>query len=1665
MEKRKLILSSRGAFSLFLLCILLAAAWIRTYDLNWDEGTHLHPDERYLTMVVSAIEFPESLAQYWKTSESPLNPANRPQFASYVYGTLPLFTTRAVAGWVDQACGDVPTATGTFLRRFLLGSTEPCYEGLYTGYNGIHLVGRSLSTIADLATLLGLAVLARALYGKKVALLAAALYAFAVLPIQHAHFFVVDSFATVFVVWTLCFAVWAVQRRRVWWLLPAGITTGVAVASKISVWPVAGVVALAMLLRRETLGDDGTSRYRFTLSLGPIVAAILSGVLAALAFRSAQPYAFTGPGFFGVRINPQWIETMRNARDLANGLQDVPFGHQWTARTPIIFPWRNMVFWGMGLPLGLAAWVGWALMGWRIFRKARWQHLLGWAWGTVFFLYQSTQWVKSMRYLLPVYPVFVLFAAWILMRGVTWGRRLPQPLRLWQKVLKPIVLALPGIVLVGTVAWALAFLQVYAGSMTRVEASRWMYNNIPTVATVHTETGLRTQIPMPPNMILSKNLSAVAVSFTVENDSTLTHITLNKVSSGDTAGPRTFQAAIAADPYGEQHLAETDATTVNLDTQVSPTSVDLPFSSPVRLTAGQQVYLTLDLLAGAPVRLQTSVIANEHWDDALPQRIDGKDAFGNWYRSLSSSPRGQMNNYDNDTPGKRQALFDWLDEADYIALSSNRLYASIPRLPTRYPFTTAYYEALFSGSLGFELVAEFARYPSLGPCQFPDQEIPFPLMEPRFTNARPCSIAYPPAEEAFSVYDHPTVLIFAKTPRYSRERAEILLPLSLLVDVQWLTPLEATRGKQGSADGLLMTPQMRAAQESGGTWSKLFDRNAPQNRSQVLAVIVWWLLLSALGAIAFPWLYYAFPALRYRGYGLARAVGLLLWAYLAWLLASLHILPYTRLLLWTLFAAMAVVSTLIVRARWERFRTFFRENWRDLLRIEIIFAVLYVAWVYVRYLNPDLWHPVAGGEKPMDFAYLNAIIKSTWFPPYDPWFAGGAMNYYYFGFVMVGSLIKALGIVPSIGYNLAVPALYAMTGVGAYTLANNLAGKDSKRGHVAGLIGLFVVLILGNLGELRLIFTGLEKIGNVEFESLIPGYPALVSAIAGLWKVVVKGETLMFRPEWWYWNATRVIPFGPGEVGAINEFPAFTFLYADLHAHMMAFPLTQVALAIALQWGIGVESHTSPVKRAVWAYIRRCIPRPLATFVLAGLVTGALRATNTWDWPTYLALMSVGSLFSLTRTRNERQMDGIEDEDVSVLASDSAPASRLIFPYYKVLTPILFVLLGEILFRPFTANYVTAYTSFALWKGTRTTLGIYLIMHGQFLLPLGILAAVRGRWALQRFWKTRDVGILFPLGLVLLGMAVLWLVLIFIDVPVAWAIIPLGAMATLLVLDPHSSSRESLLWIWTGTALTLSLAVEIVVLKGDIGRMNTVFKFYLQVWMLLALSAAVALERILHYTLASYRTGSHSAALKLPYWVNDLVTGLVVVIIAATAMYPLMAIQAKTRDRWAASAPQTLDGMAFVPYATQHEHGSTIHLAVDDRVIRWMQENVEGSPTIIEGQAEREYLWGNRVSVYTGLPSVAAWRWHSVQQRLMMPGGTVEARQRDIRYFYSTTDPYQAMDILRRYNVQYVILTPYDRAYMLPEGLPKFTTLVERGMLEPVYQDEASTIYKVVPVP
>ena len=186
-------------------------------------------------------------------------------------------------------------------------------------------------------------------------------------------------------------------------------------------------------------------------------------------------------------------------------------------------------------------------------------------------------------------------------------------------------------------------------------------------------------------------------------------------------------------------------------------------------------------------------------------------------------------------------------------------------------------------------------------------------------------------------------------------------------------------------------------------------------------VLAWVLTLQAIGLLALPITLRACRGLADGGYVFGKAIGLLLVAWAAWLIASVRIAPFTRWTIVTVLALVALASVWVLSAAWRDLWTFVRARWRLLLVEEGLFWGFFGLALALRVLNPDLWHPGLGGEKPMDLAYLTAIVRTPYFPAYDPWFAGGYINYYYFGFVLVATLIHLTGVVPHVAYNLAVP--------------------------------------------------------------------------------------------------------------------------------------------------------------------------------------------------------------------------------------------------------------------------------------------------------------------------------------------------------------------------------------------------------------------------------------------------------------------------------------------------------------------------------------------------------------------------------------------------------------------------------------------------------------------
>jgi uncharacterized membrane protein len=311
-----------------------------------------------------------------------------------------------------------------------------------------------------------------------------------------------------------------------------------------------------------------------------------------------------------------------------------------------------------------------------------------------------------------------------------------------------------------------------------------------------------------------------------------------------------------------------------------------------------------------------------------------------------------------------------------------------------------------------------------------------------------------------------------------------------------------------------------------------------------------------------------------------------------------------------------------------------------------------------------------------------------------------------------------------------------------------------------------------------------------------------------------------------------------------------------------------------------------------------------------------------------------------------------------------------------------------------------------------------------------------------------------PLVLMLALYIVLLILLVINGYWIAPFVLTLVIVAGFLGLRPGINPARRTVLILISAALGLTLLVEFVVLEGDIGRMNTVFKFYLQVWLILSIAAGAT-------AVWSWRLIRKKEMLRR-VWQLALLA-----LFFLAALYPLLATPAKWNIRMSHEAPNTLDGMAFMPYVeygdTDYAGGSvTISLADDYDALRWMQRNVEGSPVVAEAHSSNPYRSiANRVSMYTGLPAIVGWDWHQRQQRAVLPGSLVSNRIQDVNSLYNSADIGQAIEILNKYDVSYVYVGALERSYYWPEGIAKFDQMVDDGLLGVAYQDEAVTIYEV----
>ncbi len=695
--------------------------------------------------------------------------------------------------------------------------------------------------------------------------------------------------------------------------------------------------------------------------------------------------------------------------------------------------------------------------------------------------------------------------------------------------------------------------------------------------------------------------------------------------------------------------------------------------------------------------------------------------------------------------------------------------------------------------------------------------------------------------------------------------------------------------------------------------------------------------------------------------------------------------------------------------------------------------------------------------------------------------------------------------------------MFALTGIAAYTAAYDVVAALRRAGGrwrvranpaLAGAAALVMAVVLGNLDTPRVFLNGLARTGgytqpqgmaqylinqHVEQFGVQPDEMALndifarvrepsildsaryeldntvrlLTGIANGVGVLANGGQLSIGSERWFWGPSRILAETPGvEGGAITEMPNFTFVYGDLHAHMIAMPMQFLVIGLLFNELIlagrryirrrddaddaeALDDADAPPERPLWL--------SAIAVGFAGVTVGMLRATNTWDWITYLLLGTVvmGLAWWLAQGRRIAANDaagrrGARFTRGAMLALAGTVGGFLVSSFVGVL--------------PYTTYYTAIYNSVRLWTDGKSPLWAYFSIHGLFLFfVFTLLVWETARWLrAERVAALRGRGVLLVLGIVgVLGVLIASVALAAVEWQVTLIALPIMVWAAILLLRPGQSRAMQFTLLLVGLAIGLTLGVEYVVLDGDIGRQNTVFKFYIQAWLILSVVGGA----VFAWVVAS-----------LPSWsgrLNGVWTAVCALLVFIAALFPIMATQGKAVLRFDRNLPLTLDGALYMTTARHYEGERAIidanpelaffPLDEDHRLIRWMQQNLTGHPIIMEGLgSDTQYRWNGRIAIYTGNPAVIGWNFHQRQQRTLEPmGRLVESRNANVNAFYQMPSIGMAWEMIEWYNVEYVVVGRMEHAYYSAEGLAKFDEMVRLGLLETVYEDGKTRLYRV----
>lgn len=790
----------------------------------------------------------------------------------------------------------------------------------------------------------------------------------------------------------------------------------------------------------------------------------------------------------------------------------------------------------------------------------------------------------------------------------------------------------------------------------------------------------------------------------------------------------------------------------------------------------------------------------------------------------------------------------------------------------------------------------------------------------------------------------------------------------------------------------------------------------------MIAFIYWYVAVQLISVLGFPLAYQFFRYLPDRGYTISKAFGVLLVGFTFWLGFSYGLLRNETGGAWL---ALLIVGGVAYRVGHHTFRRnadqqreivlYCRKNVSVILAAECLFLAAFMGWAWVRAHDPAVLHT----EQPMDLMMMNGLWASATYPPHDPWLAGYPISYYYFGYWLLITVGRLASQPPEIAYNLGQACWYGLLLLGCFGVMYNLlmlCEQKPRRSVLTPILGGFIAaLTVGLAGNLQVIPEWLHAQG-VDITTLanwlqVHEFPEF-AAVTNQWYIGTDG---------WWWRSSRIIQdinlFGERmDTSPITEMPIFSYILGDNHPHLLAMPFMLLMILTALNL---LLTPMRPIAQSAqqsslfdWQSGKRLMtqfPLGFLGFLLTVIIVGAPLFLNTWDFPSYWLLFVLVFAFSLYHVGVNKPLYLTVGVAIAVVAG----AWLCYLPYFFTAQSQANGLLPNF-FYP-------------------TALPQFLLIFGHFWIGLGLLIWLAWQETPPRI---RDAALVV---IVITGTPLLFLIisaLLVLQVPMAQQFVPLPELPANGQTYLHMMISRWLAQPWTyllngislalvitlvwsrlshypdyrrspvtfalllaGIGLLLTYAPEFVYLRDNFGtRMNTIFKFYYQDWLLLGIAALFGL-------LLSLRQSSGLRLFGL--------TALVIMMLPL--LYPVAGIYSKTNGF--GSSTITLNAIAHIANHSPDEMAA----------IEWIRANTPTDAIVVESPGDSYASTHNRISTMTGRATLMGWVSHQLQWRGNQFSTMSQGRLDALETLYRGGSREEIAAILQQWNIRFVYVGPIER--------------------------------------